>query len=233
MTTNTLPAPDRYEQTDSRALRTDEVKAQWLQNVGAGVGAACIVALIAWGMGIDLTAHWRWPLIIGGVVFGLGQVVRAFVDEFRAERRWYKREAEHRIEMEILTAQADAFEEVCKDAIAELQIARSEANRLTNEKYILNAQLQQERNASNPKSKGPVVLWPEEAKRDAYSLMKLWYETRNWPGEVTMGWSRERQATARQLLQAAQIAPGKIYSSLAPEQDFAWAEARMIAYFAE
>ena len=111
MTIQPMPAPDEYERTDSRALRVDEVQAQWLQNLGAGVGAAAMTALVAWGVGIDLAGQWRWPIILGGTVFGLGQVVRAFVDEFRAERRWRRRENEHRIEMSVLVDLCDRLEE--------------------------------------------------------------------------------------------------------------------------
>ena len=78
-----------------------------------------------------------------------------------------------------------------------------------------------------------MTLWSDEAKRDAAALLKLWYETKNWPGENAMGWPRNRQETARQLLQSAEIAPQKVYSKLAPPADYAWAEARLLAYFAK
>ena len=228
-----ITAPDEYERTDSRALRTDEVQAQWLQNFGAGVGAATITILLAWGIGADLAMHWRWPLILGGCVFGAGQVVRAFVDEFRAERRWRRRENEHRIEMSVLVDLCDRLEEERDAARTDAQIAIAESNRLRNELFTARAQAQNERHAANQYSRGPVTLWSNEARADAAALLKLWYETKNWPGENVMGWPRNRQETARQLLQSAEIAPQKVYSKLAPPADYAWAEARLLAYFAK
>ena len=225
-------AADTKEQTDARALTLPLVFAQVAQNVAGGLLLGNAVAALMWTVGVDMTQAWRWPVGIGWFIAGAAGV-RAFMDEFRADRRWHKRELEHRAEMEVLTELCDAFEAERNEARSDAQIAIAESNRLRNELFTARAQAQNERHAANPYSRGPVTLWSDEARTDAAALLKLWYETKNWPGENAMGWPRNRQEAARQLLQSAEIAPQKVYSKLAPPADYAWAEARLLAYFAK
>ena len=231
-----MPAPDEYERTDSRALRVDEVQAQWLQNIGAGVGTATITVLLAWGIGADLAMHWRWPLILGGCVFGAGQVVRAFVDEFRAERRWRRRENEHRIEMETIVALSDRLEEE-RDALRnERDALRADLhnveNQLRSERYLS----AQARKPATPKHGGPLIdMYPQATRDDAKLLISRWYATGKWPGERTMQWPRERHTDARQLLERAEILVmgGKVGATPpdAPPNNEAWALATLAAAF--
>jgi len=231
--TRPLPTADPYERTDARALTTNLVLAQIVQNVLGGMGAGVALAAALWLMGADLALAWRWPFGVAALVAGASTAWRAYLDEFRADRRWHKRELEHRAEMEVLTELCDAFEAERNEARSDAQIAIAESNRLRNELFTARAQAQNERHAANPYSRGPVTLWSDEARTDAAALLKLWYETKNWPGENAMGWPRNRQEAARQLLQSAEIAPQKVYSKLAPPADYAWAEARLLAYFAK
>ena len=229
MTIQPMRAPDEYERTDSRALRVDEVQAQWLQNLGAGVGAAAMTALVAWGVGIDLAGQWRWPIILGGTVFGLGQVVRAFVDEFRAERRWRRRENEHRIEMETIVALSDRLEEERDDARTKYNTLRAEYDRTVNE-----LEATRYRNvASNTSSKHVPIqdTFSNAARADARELVHQWYATGAWPGERTMQWTRSRHSTARDLIQRAGLLPnGTPTTAAQPPESEAWAIAKLEGY---
>ena len=224
-----MPAPDEYERTDSRALRVDEVQAQWLQNIGAGVGTATITILLAWGIGADLAMHWRWPLILGGCVFGLGQVVRAFVDEFRAERRWRRRENEHRIEMSVLVDLCDRLEEERDDARNKYNTLRAEYDRTVNE-----LEATRYRNvASNTTSRHVPIqdTFSNAARADARELVRQWYATGAWPGERTMQWTRSRHSTARDLIQRAGLLPnGTPTNAAQPPESEAWAIAKLEGY---
>ena len=229
MTIQPMRAPDEYERTDSRALRVDEVQAQWLQNLGAGVGAAAMTALVAWGVGIDLAGQWRWPIILGGTVFGLGQVVRAFVDEFRAERRWRRRENEHRIEMSVLVDLCDRLEEERDDARNKYNALRAEYDRTVNE-----LEATRYRNvASNTTSRHVPIqdTFSNAARADARELVRQWYATGAWPGERTMQWTRSRHSTARDLIQRAGLLPnGTPTNAAQPPESEAWAIAKLEAY---
>ncbi len=231
---DTRPAPSEpYERTDARALTTDLVIAQIVQNVLGGVGAGLALATALWLAGADLGLAWRWPVGVAGLVAGASTTWRAYLDEWRADRRWHRRELEHRGEMEILTELCDGLEAERDDARNKLQSTAAENNRLKNEIFSMRAQMDQVRHEANPKRGGPTLWWKDEDRRDARALLKLWYETKKWPGELTMQWSRKRQENARDLLQAAEIAPVVVYNGLAPEQDYEWAEARLLAYFAK
>ena len=229
MTIQPMRAPDEYERTDSRALRVDEVQAQWLQNLGAGVGAAAMTALVAWGVGIDLAGQWRWPIILGGTVFGLGQVVRAFVDEFRAERRWRRRENEHRIEMSVLVDLCDRLEEERDDARNKYNALRAEYDRTVNE-----LEATRYRNvASNTTSRHVPIqdTFSNAARADARELVHQWYATGAWPGERTMQWTRSRHSTARDLIQRAGLLPnGTPTNAAQPPESEAWAIAKLEGY---
>ena len=224
-----MPAPDEYERTDSRALRVDEVQAQWLQNIGAGVGTATITILLAWGIGADLAMHWRWPLILGGCVFGAGQVVRAFVDEFRAERRWRRRENEHRIEMSVLVDLCDRLEEERDDARNKFNALRAEYDRTVNE-----LEATRYRNVASNTSARHVPIqdtFSNAARADARELVRQWYATGAWPGERTMQWTRSRHSTARDLIQRAGLLPnGTPTNAAQPPESEAWAIAKLAGY---
>jgi hypothetical protein len=228
-----LPADDTHAlHGQTHHATRGEVGAQVLQNFAGGCGVAIAIAALQSLAGVSVVEHWEYPAYLGALAWGVAMFVRSQIDEYKGWLNIHAIKAVHRREMELVTARSDEFEQERDQARADLQIARSEANRLTNELYTLNAQMQRERHEANRRTGGPVVWWADTDRRDAHALMKLWYETKSWPGESTMGWSRERQRTARDLLQSAQIAPAKIYSSLAPPEDFAWAEARLNAYFA-
>lgn len=232
MTIQPIPVRDDYEHTDSRALSVDEVRAQWLQNIGAGVGTAIAAALLAWGVGIDLNAQWRWPIIIGGCVFGAGQLVRAFVDEFRAERRWRKREREHYAEVTALILDIEDMEFERDDLRYRYNAARAENERLEND----NAALRYRNVAANPSPFHTPIqdTFSNAARADARELLKLWYATRAWPGERTMQWTRSRHSTARDLLQRAGVLQGGApTNALPPTQPEAWAIAKLAAYLGD
>jgi len=185
MTIQPMPArDDTAERTDSRALRVDEVQAQWLQNIGAGVGAASIFALLAWGVGADLTQAWRWPLVTGGVVFGLGQVLRAFVDEFRAERRWRKRETEHAIEMAIIVDELEIVEEECNSLRTHNDALSAEVSRLQSRNASLNYEWRKAK-------AGPRTILREDmvnatTRRNVLHIVRVWAETGKRPARRDM-----------------------------------------------
>ena len=77
-------------------LTADEVRAQWLQNAGGGLGVACIVGLVAvvavWGAGAD----WQTAVIAVAVssvgaglfAFGVLMAVRSVIDEVMDIHAW-------------------------------------------------------------------------------------------------------------------------------------------------
>ena len=88
-----LPLTDTQESTDSRALTLPIVLAQVAQNTLGGVGAGVAVAALQWLTGVPLETHWRWPVAIAALVAGASTAWRAYLDEYRSERRWRAREA--------------------------------------------------------------------------------------------------------------------------------------------
>lgn len=231
-----LPTPDPYERTDARALTTNLVLAQIVQNVLGGIGAGVALAAALWLMGADLALAWRWPVGIAALVAGASTAWRAYLDEFRAERRWRKREAEHRGEMVVLANLTDRLEQECKTLRADRDKLRTDLhnvqNQLRSERYLA----LQARKPANPKHGGPIIdMYPQSTRDDAKVLVSRWYATGNWPGERSMGWTRDRHTQARQLLERVGIVVmgGKVGSTPPdkPPNTEAWALATLAAAY--
>ena len=97
-----------------------------LQNVLGGVGAGVVVATCLWLANVPLEAAWRWPVGIAVIVAGTSTAWRAYLDEWRAERNWRKREQEHHDEMLLLILDLDDVEEQRDDLLADNAALRSE-----------------------------------------------------------------------------------------------------------
>jgi len=234
---DTRPAPSEpYERTDARALTTDLVIAQIVQNVLGGVGAGLALATALWLAGADLSLAWRWPVGVAGLVAGASTTWRAYLDEWRADRRWHRRENEHATEMTVLVELCDRLEEE-RDALRnERDALRADLhnveNQLRSERYLA----AQARKPATPKHGGPIIdMYPQATRDDAKLLISRWYATGKWPGERTMQWPRERHTDARQLLERAEILVmgGKVGATPpdAPPNNEAWALATLAAAF--
>lgn len=221
-----IPAPSDYERTDARALPMRDVVAQLVQNVCGGAGAGVAVAALQWLAGVPLDAHWRWPVGVGVLVAGASTAVRAYIDEYRSERRWRAREAQHALEMQAMIDDAEAAEAAadywqgeCERLEAEL--ARTQ-NELRAERYAANAARADSRHI-------PVQhLFDAQHRRDAHELLRAWYAKNTWPGERSMGWPRSRHSAASDLIRRA-ICDGAPPSGRPPHSE-AWAIARLDAW---
>ena len=227
--TRPLATPDNYEPTDSRALDMPHVVAQWIQNLGGGIGAGVALAAALWLMGADLQTWWRWPVGLTALVAGASTTVRAYLDEYRSERRWRRRENEHRIEMETIVALSDRLEEERDDARNKYNTLRADYDRLSNEL----AATRYRNVASNTASRHVPIqdTFSNAARADARELVHQWYATGAWPGERTMQWTRSRHSTARDLIQRAGLLPnGTPTNAAQPPESEAWAIAKLDAY---
>ena len=227
--TRPLATPDNYEPTDSRALDMPHVVAQWIQNLGGGIGAGVALAAALWLMGADLQTWWRWPVGLTALVAGASTTVRAYLDEYRSERRWRRRENEHRIEMETIVALSDRLEEERDDARNKYNTLRADYDRLSNEL----AATRYRNVASNTTSRHVPIqdTFSNAARADARELVHQWYATGAWPGERTMQWTRSRHSTARDLIQRAGLLPnGTPTNAAQPPESEAWAIAKLEGY---
>jgi len=227
--TRPLPVADNYASTDARALTTNLVLAQVAQNVLGGIGAGVALASVLWLMGADLALAWRWPFGVAAIVAGGSTAWRAYLDEFRADRRWHKREMEHRAEMEMLTELCDAFEAERDAARNKYNTLRADYDRLSNE---LESTRYRNVAANNTARHVPIQdTFSNAARADARELVRQWYATGAWPGERTMQWTRSRHSTARDLMGRAGLLPnGTPTNAAPPPQSAAWALAKLEAY---
>ena len=227
--TRPLPTADPYERTDARALTTNLVLAQIVQNVLGGMGAGVALAAALWLMGADLALAWRWPFGVAALVAGASTAWRAYLDEFRADRRWHRRELEHRTEMEILTELCDGLESERDDARNKYNTLRADYDRLSNE-----LEATRYRNVAANTSARHVPIqdtYSNAARADARELVRQWYATGAWPGERTMQWTRSRHSTARDLLRRAGVlTEGTPTNAAQPPDSEAWAIAKLEAY---
>ena len=182
--TRPLPVPDNYEPTDSRALDLPHVVAQWIQNLGGGIGAGVAIGAALWLIGADLQAHWRWPVGIAALVAGASTMVRAYLDEYRSERRWRKRENEHRAEMAVLVEFADGLEQE-RDALRNERDALNRENaRLQSDNASLNYEWRKAK--ASPRTTLREDLVEPEARRNARHLVHVWAEKGKRPSRNDM-----------------------------------------------
>ena len=228
------PAPSEYERTDARALTLPLVIAQFVQNIGGGLGAGVAVAALQWLAHIPLESHWRWPLGVAVFVAGASTAVRAYLDEYRSSRDWWQLKAQHAAEMgavctdleeaeEAYRAQGDAYRALLRDyERAEREI---ESLRLANVRHMA-AQ------ASRADAHRPVQdLYPAQTRDDARALLAQWYAQHKWPGERSVEWPRQRHAAARDLLRRAGLVSAETTATATrPPHNEAWAVARLDAY---
>lgn len=176
-------AADTKEQTDARALTLPLVFAQVAQNVAGGLLLGNAVAALMWTVGVDMTQAWRWPVGIGWFIAGAAGV-RAFMDEFRADRRWHKRELEHRAEMEVLTELCDAFEAERNDLRNERDAYARANARLESENSSLNYEWRKAN--ATPRTVHMEDLVEPEARRNARHIVSLWAQTGKRPSRADM-----------------------------------------------
>ncbi len=182
--TRPLPTADPYERTDARALTTNLVLAQIVQNVLGGMGAGVALAAALWLMGADLALAWRWPFGVAALVAGASTAWRAYLDEFRADRRWHKRELEHRAEMEVLTELCDAFEAERNDLRNERDAYARANARLESENSSLNYEWRKAN--ATPRTVHMEDLVEPEARRNARHIVSLWAQTGKRPSRADM-----------------------------------------------
>ena len=184
--TTTAPALDE-ERTDARALSLELVLAQGVQNIMGGVGAGVAVAGVLWLAGADLAAYWRWPLGVAVVVAGAATAWRAYLDEWRADRRWHKREHEHAEECALLADTCDELEEQLnaerEQHALQLQAAtdamRAEQRRADQlEVDLAYERVQHRREAAGPNTVQTVDLVPAQLKADCRRWVELWATTK-------------------------------------------------------
>lgn len=194
MTTAPLPAATDTERTDARALTLPLVAAQVAQNIAGGLLLGNAVAALMWLAGADLTQTWRWPVGIGWLIAGAAGV-RAFADEFRADRRWRQRELEHRREMEeadakhvhkmeIIVALSDEIEAERNALRAERDALDRENTRLQSENASLKYEWRKAR--ATPRTILREDLVEPEARRNARHLVSVWADTGKRPSRSEM-----------------------------------------------
>lgn len=197
------------ERTDARALTLPLVAAQVAQNIAGGLLLGNAVAALMWLVGADLTQAWRYPVGIGWLIAGLAGV-RAFMDEFRADRRWRKRENEHRNEMMVLVDLCDRLEEE-RDALRD---ERDAMRRRNADLERQNASLHYEARKANAPPRRILMedLVTSEEKRDAHHIVSLWARTGKRPGRrdiVPNDMTRDRWDAAYAQLVAAGLIDGQ------------------------
>lgn len=229
-----LPLTDTQESTDSRALTLPLVLAQVAQNTLGGIGAGVAVAALQWLAGVPLATHWRWPIAIAALIAGASTAWRAYLDEYRSERRWRRREAQHAAEIRAyeddLAEAEDNYTSIVAACTAALvdneRLAQEiEALRIANVRHMAAA-------ATHNEAHRPVQdLYPRAVRDDARALLAQWYATGRWPGERSVSWPRSRHAAARDLLRRAGLADAAtVAAASAPPHSEAWATAKLDAY---
>lgn len=193
--TTQAPALDTDERTDARALTLPLVLAQGVQNIMGGVGAGVAVAGVLWLAGADLAAYWRWPLGVAVVVAGAATAWRAYLDEWRADRRWHKREHEHAEECALLADTCDELEEQLnaerEQHALQLQAAtdamRAEQRRADQLEVDLAWERTQHRRAqAGPLTVQTVDLVPAQLKADCRRWVELWATSGKRPSRTVM-----------------------------------------------
>ena len=236
MTTATqpLPSPDSQEHTDSRALTLPLVLAQVAQNILGGIGAGVAVAALQWLAGAPLTQHWRWPVAIAALVAGASTAWRAYLDEYRANRRWQQREQEHAAAMRAYEDDLAEAEDNYTSIVAAYTAAQVDNERLAQEieaLRIANVRHMAAAATHNEAHRPVQDLYPRAVRDDARALLAQWYATGRWPGERSVSWPRSRHAAARDLLRRAGLADAAtVAAASAPPHAEAWATAKLDAY---
>jgi hypothetical protein len=143
---------------------------------------------------------WRWPAGITIIVAGGSTLWRAYLDEFRAGRRWNEREREHAEEMALITLDFDELEEDHGALLAENAALRSRNQWL-------------EQRLNQPLKINGVPQVPEKPENipsymDAMALIKIRYgqgvpvTARHM---MSMGWSQGGYTAALDLLRSAGV----------------------------
>ena len=194
--TDPTPAADTHA-TDSRALTLNLVLAQVAQNVLGGLGAGVVVATCLWLAHVPLETAWRWPAGIAIIVAGGSTLWRAYLDEFRAGRRWNEREALHREEMLAVCADLDEIEDERDRLLADAAALRSRL-----------AWLEQRLNQPMRINGVPQEPTDDPAHKDAVALIHKRYgqgvavTARHM---MSVGWPQARYSAALDVLKAAGV----------------------------
>lgn len=168
-------------------LTASSVLAVWLQNLGGGIGAAVLVGVLAWQLGVDAANVARWATIAGALVFGALMILRSAIDEivdamdYRAMIRDMEAlEAQIEEQRGALEAQIEELKEAHADEIAVLQ------SRLRTVQHDLNvARSENWQRTAGPHSRSAVDLAdapvaPDQARDDAQKLLQRAYSSQNW-----------------------------------------------------
>jgi hypothetical protein len=212
----------------NRPTTTAAVGAQWMHNLGGGLGAGVVwvaasfavhgaVYWVGTNLGVDVTP---WPnpvrvgvaaFVVGCGVFGLLMALRASLDEIVQAGEWNALQAEYDA-LEIQAAESDAAWSVKYQALlrehnelrANYRIAVTKGNP---DRVVLPAQPQ-------PVQRQPQLVLPEKdsALSDAIELMRRAYANQPWSRDYMIGkelgsarWGKQRWMDAREHLIKAHV----------------------------
>lgn len=196
--------------TESRVLTLEQVFAQWVQNFGGGVGAAIVVVVVMWTIGMPHIQQAQWALVVGATVFGASTLWRAYLDEIRSSRsvaQW------RRQWLEIIASLDEdvAFLEAEHTALTQkYEALRAAHSRLESEHAFLNYTARKAQANRNTILVEDLVS--RGLKEDTRTLVSYWAGTGKSPSRAEImatGMSRSRWEAANQQLKNAGLFDGK------------------------
>lgn len=189
-----LPAPKRPQPT---VLGLGDIFAQWVQNLGGGIGVGAAVAVAFWLFGRDAGATFKWATACGVLAWAVLMAVRSVIDELVDYGAWREMQEE-----------LDAVAEERDEALDELdQERRAHAETLTDLTFA-RQEAQNLRRQLAPNFTPPTDTTGDTVA-DADRLLRMYFELGRWPARdyvcETFGWDRERWAEAYRLLRDASV----------------------------
>lgn len=183
------------EIVESTTTTFERVAADAIANTISGVGLGLLTGVGLWAVGASWATVATWATASAIAWAGAINWIRFSQDEI-ANRLTFWRMAR---DIDELNAEVAALEQ---ENAAQRTDLHNVQNQLRSEQYLA----AQARKPANPKHGGPIIdMYPQSTRDDAKVLISRWYATGNWPGERTMGWTRDRHVDARQLLERVEI----------------------------
>lgn len=174
-------------------LTVGAVLAVWLQNLGGGLGAAVLVGVLCWQLGLDAVSALRWAVLAGAVVFGGLMVLRSAIDEMVDWNDWWLMLAD----LDDKDAEIDQLEQrvaaLTRDLRSEQLLSASIASR------------QPGRPVHDRNGEPMPAPAADPVRNDARELIRLHFGSGQWPAKdrtcQRLGWETSRWAAARDELQ--------------------------------